>query len=175
MNASEGNAARPILVVIGPPGAGKSLIGKLTARLLRVPFVDTDQRIVAQHGAIPTIFTQRGDAGFRLLERIEVRKALNEHAVIALGGGAILHPETQSDLATARVALINVSVEAVTDRIRDSARPLLPEGITSWQKIMSDRRETYERLATCTMDSSRRSAASIAHELAEWVQQEEKK
>ena len=173
-SAGRESASSPLLVVIGPPGAGKSLVGKLTARLLHVPFIDTDRRIVKQHGAIPAIFTDRGEQSFRVLERIEVRKALTERAVVALGGGAVLHPDTQAELMRARVALITVSADAVTSRIRGTVRPLLRDGIESWQSIMNDRREIYERLATRTVDSSQRSAPSIAHELAEWVAQEEK-
>ncbi|MCC6376519.1 MAG: AAA family ATPase, partial [Microbacteriaceae bacterium] len=41
------SAQKPILVVIGPPGAGKSVLGKQIAKNLRVPFVDTDRRIVS--------------------------------------------------------------------------------------------------------------------------------
>lgn len=174
MSASGASASRPLLVVIGPPGAGKSVVGTLTARLLGVPFIDTDRRIVQQHGPIPAIFADRGEQGFRVLERVEVQKALTEHAVVALGGGAVLHPDTRDDLSNTRVALIAVSADAVTQRIRGTGRPLLADGIDSWQRIMNDRREVYERLATLTVDSSQRSAASIAHEFAEWVQQEEK-
>ena len=42
----------PQLVLIGPPGAGKTRLGKRVARILRSDFIDTDRRIVAQHGPI---------------------------------------------------------------------------------------------------------------------------
>ncbi len=166
------NASIPRLVVIGPPGAGKSVVGRLTARLLSVPFVDTDRRIVKRHGAITSIFAERGEQVFREFERSEVQKALMEKCVVAVGGGAVIDEDTQKDLATARVAYITVSADAVRNRIRTPTRPLLRDGIDSWQKIMDDRRAIYERLATKTVDSTHRSAGSIAHELAEWIQQE---
>jgi shikimate kinase len=161
------------LVVIGPPGAGKSVLGKLVAKLLRVPFVDTDRRIVAKYGPITTIFAERGEEWFRQVERIEVTQALTEKAVVALGGGAVLNPDTQAELATARVVLVTVSPDAAAHRIRGSARPLVSDGIESWKRIVEQRRSIYERLATRTVDSSDRSARSLAHELAEWVQKEE--
>ena len=164
----------PVLVLIGPPGAGKSLVGKLLAKLLGVPFVDTDRRIVNKNGAISAIFAHQGEEGFRALERIEVSQALGEQAVIALGGGAVLDKQTQEDLLDARVVFLTVSEEAVARRIRGTTRPLLANGIDAWVALMNDRREIYERLATHTVDSSHHSAMSIAHQLADWIQQEEK-
>ena len=164
---------RPVLIVIGPPGAGKSLLGKQVARLLRVPFVDTDRRIVARHGPIATIFAEHGEEWFRAAERIEVAKALGERAVVSLGGGAVLNRDTQADLADLRVALITVSADAVGRRLGGTARPLLKDGLESWKIIVEERRELYARLATRTLDSSHRTATSMAHELAEWVQREE--
>lgn len=171
---------RPLLVVIGPPGAGKSVLGKQVARLLRVPFVDTDRRIVAQHGPIATVFSEQGEEWFRAAERIEVAKALGERAVVSLGGGAILNQDTRDDLAGQRVLLVTVSPEEVQKRLggtRSGAatRPLLKDGIESWKRIAQDRREVYEQLATRTIDSSHRTAGSMAHELAEWVQREEER
>jgi shikimate kinase len=163
----------PYLVVIGPPGAGKSVLGKLVAKLLRVPFVDTDRRIVARYGPIATIFSERGEEWFRQAERVEVSKALTERAVVALGGGAVLHEETQADLNGIRVVLVTVSPEAAQHRIRGSARPLVKDGIESWKRLVAERKSLYEALATRTVDSSERTATSLAHELAEWVQKEE--
>lgn len=163
----------PLLVMIGPPGAGKSEAGKRAAKLLRVPFVDTDRRIVEAHGDIPTIFDEQGEEGFRSLERREVQKALTEAGVVAVGGGAVLDARTQSELSTLRVVYLTVSPDAVSHRIGGATRPLLKNGMEAWRAIMDERRNIYERLATRTIDSSHRSAQSIGRELAEWVKQEE--
>ena len=103
---------QPHLVLIGPPAAGKTRLGKRIARILGAPFVDTDRRIVAGHGPIAQIFSEHGEKYYRALERAEVTRALGERAVVALGGGAIIDPVTQGDLLVHRVALITVSPDA---------------------------------------------------------------
>jgi shikimate kinase len=161
--------SRPLLVVIGAPGAGKTRIGKRVARLLKVPFVDTDRRIVTRHGPIAQIFTGRGEEHFRTLERIEVARALTERAVVSLGGGAVLDPDTQSDLAGLPVALMTVSADAVRLRIGEH-RPLLRGGgVEAWERLVAARRETYERLASRTWDTSDRPIETIAQEIADWI------
>lgn len=166
------DAARPgpLLVLIGPPGAGKTRLGKRVARILGAPFIDTDRSIVAVHGPIADIFTQQGEAHFRAIERIVVAAALGERAVVSLGGGAILNPDTQAELARQPVALITVSAEAIALRIAGSERPLV-SGISDWSALVAARRETYERLATMTWDTSSRPIDAIAMEIADWVRE----
>jgi shikimate kinase len=161
--------SRPLVVLIGPPGAGKTRLGKRIARVLKVSFIDTDRRIVAKHGPIAEIFAQRGEEHFRKLERAEVAQALTERAVVSLGGGAVLNPDTQRELLAHRVVLVTVSPEAVEARIAGSARPLVAGGMDAWTKLVDARREIYERLASGTWDTSNRPIEAIATEIAEWV------
>lgn len=164
-----GNPAGPLLIVIGAPGAGKTRVGKRVARILGVPFIDTDRRIVQRHGPIAQLFQARGENHFRQMERIEVERALAEQGILSLGGGAILDPATQADLADRRVALMTVSADAVQARI-GTKRPLLAEGgIAAWERLVEARREIYERLASRSFDSSTRPIDAIAVEMAEWV------
>ncbi len=158
----------PHLILIGPPAAGKTRLGKRVARILGIPFVDTDRRIVALYGPIPQIFSEHGEPRYREIERVEVVKALKEPAVVALGGGAIMHAATQADLATQRVALVTVSEAAVAARILGASRPLI-RGVETWSKLVESRREIYERLATHTWDTSHRPIDQIATEIADWV------
>lgn len=160
---------RPHLVVIGAPGAGKTRVGKRVARLLRVPFVDTDRRIVLRHGPIAQVFSGRGEEHFRRIERVEVKRALAERAVVSLGGGAVLDPDTQADLAGLPVALMTVNAAAVESRI-GTKRPLLQKGgIAAWEALVASRKEIYERLASATWDTSDRPIDAIAEDVARWV------
>jgi shikimate kinase len=161
---------RPLLVLIGPPAAGKTRLGKRVAKLLGAPFIDTDKRIVVRHGMISTIFAEYGEDHFRALERAEVAAALTETAVVSLGGGAVLHTDTQADLEGHRVVLLTVSPEAVVARITDGKRPLVA-GIDSWLALVEARTPLYDRLATRTFDTSHRPLDAIASEIAAWIQE----
>lgn len=151
-------------------GAGKTKIGKRVARALDVPFIDTDKVIVADHGPITEIFETQGEPAFRALERNAVATALKETAVISLGGGAVLDPDTQRDLDGLTVVLLTVTAEAVAARIRTDKRPLLKNGTGDWQRIYDERRAIYERLATITYDTSSEPIEDIADRIAAWAE-----
>src|SRR5690625_7789320 len=86
---------RPRLILIGPPGAGKSTVGRLLADVWDVTYADTDTDVEAREGtSIPDVFLDHGEDYFRAREREAVQRALAEHdGVLALGGGAGRHPE----------------------------------------------------------------------------------
>lgn len=157
------------VVLIGPPAAGKTRIGRRLARRLGRPFIDTDQRIVAEHGPIPAIFADLGEPHFRRIEREAVAAALTEHAVVSLGGGAVLDTETQADLAVASVILLTVSADAIASRIANTKRPLVTS-IESWQALVDSRAALYASLADYTTDTSTRPMDTIVEEIALWVE-----
>jgi shikimate kinase len=157
------------VVLIGPPAAGKTRIGKRLAVRLGRPFIDTDHEIVAEHGPIPQIFAEHGEPHFRRLERDVVSRALTQHAVVSLGGGAVLDPETQADLAAASVILLTVKPEAVATRIGNAKRPLVSD-LESWQALVDSRAELYASLADYTTDTSAKPLDAIVEEIALWVE-----
>jgi shikimate kinase len=161
---------RPVVVLIGAPGAGKTRLGKRIARLLDVPFVDTDKRIVAEHGPIAQIFEVHGEPRFRQIEREHVARALGEHAVVALGGGAVLDGDTQRDLADRLVVQLSVSAEAVAKRITGDKRPLV-SGVDAWSALVATRLPVYDRLADRTFDTSSLPLDRIAADVVSWIQE----
>lgn len=160
----------PELVFIGPSGSGKSRVGKRVARLLELPFTDSDKLIVAEHGSIVDIFAEHGEAHFRRLERVAVQLALELPGVLSLGGGAVLDPDTQADLERFRVVLLTVSPEAVAGRL-GGKRPLVRNGVADWIALNAPRRALYESLADVTIDTSFRADEAIAQEVALWAKQ----
>lgn len=159
----------PLVTLIGAPGSGKTKVGKRVARMLGIPFVDTDKRIVAEHGPIADIFEQHGEAHFRRLERAAVVAALSEPAVLSVGGGAVIDADTRADLADRRVARLTVSAEAVASRITGGKRPLLGAGVEAWTALVERRREFYEAVESRVWDTSSRPIDLIAEEIATWV------
>lgn len=164
---------RPIdvraLVVIGPMAAGKSKIGRRVARQLGLPFTDTDRVVVSAHGPIPAIFEREGEVAFREYEREAVARAVAKRAVVSLGGGAVVHPATAELLDAATVVYLTVTADAVRSRIAGSNRPLLTDGVESWERIFAERKPLYERLATATWDTSTLPISRIADEIAHWA------
>jgi len=170
--AAEGDSLiGPLVVLIGPPAAGKTRVGKRVARILDAPFIDTDRAIAAQHGPIPTIFAERGEAAFREIEAGAVAQALQRRAVVSLGGGAVMTPGVAVGLASAPVVLLTVSAEAAAERLDPETRPLVREGIGAWVDLVATRMPTYASLAAATWDTSSRPIDLIADEIAEWTRE----
>lgn len=156
------------IVLIGAMGAGKSRVGHRLAASLGAPFIDTDARITDRHGPIDEIFAREGEEAFRRVEREAVAEALREQAVISLGGGAVLHPDTQAELAGLPVVWLRVSPEAVAPRLAGGNRPLLAEGgLAAWKAILEARTSIYRSLADLEIDTSRRSVARIVEDITE--------
>jgi len=142
------------IVLIGPPGAGKSTIGKQLARSLGRSFSDTDEIIEAQTGtSISQIFIDQGEPWFRKLEEEVVLQALsNLDGILSLGGGAPLSQSAQEKISSISepVVFLDVSLATAAPRVgfnRD--RPLLLNNPrAAWQELMDKRRPIYESLAT---------------------------
>jgi shikimate kinase len=166
----------PRIVLIGPPGAGKSSIGRGLAKALELDFADTDTLIEVDQGkSVSQIFIDDGEPTFRAIEeRIALGTLENFHGVLALGGGAVLSPAVQERLRhiDGEVVFLDVSLTVAAPRVgfnRD--RPLLLKNPRQqWQVLMDSRRPTYEELATISIDVGDRSIAKIVKELITKVQ-----
>jgi shikimate kinase len=160
-------------VLIGAPAAGKTRTGKRLARILNVPLIDTDKRIVEKHGPISEIFATLGEEHFRAVERAEVIDALREPAIVTLGGGAVLDANTQSDLSSLHVVQLTVSADAVASRITGGKRPLLAAGgVDAWASLVAQRQPIYDRISQLTIDTSHQPLDGVATQIARWLDME---
>ncbi|MEY9810965.1 shikimate kinase [Streptomyces albogriseolus] len=155
----------PRLVLTGPMGVGKSTVGQLLAERLGVGYRDTDDDIVAAEGrAVSDIFVEDGEPAFRALEKEAVRQALASHdGVLALGGGAILDPDTRALLAGERVVYLSMDVEEAVRRTGlNAARPLLAVNPRKqWRELMEARRHLYEEAATAVVPTDGRTPEEV--------------
>lgn len=163
----------PRVVIVGPPGAGKSTVGTLVAQRLGTTFRDTDADIERTAGKpITDIFVEDGEPAFRTLERAAVATALEEHdGVLALGGGAVVGPENRALLAGHLVVFLDVGLADAVARVglnRD--RPLLIESPRAQLKrLLDERRPIYLEVATVTVDTGGREPEDIADEVTKHV------
>ncbi|NRQ30601.1 shikimate kinase [Nonomuraea sp. NN258] len=156
-------------VLIGPPGSGKTTLGRLLAERYGVGFRDTDADVEAVAGKpVADIFVEDGEERFRELEREAVRRALAEHdGVLSLGGGAVLSEETQALLSGQPVVYLQVGLADAVQRVGlGAARPLLVLNPRSQLKrLMEERRPIYERLAVLTVATDKRDPEELADEI----------
>lgn len=159
----------PQLILVGPPGAGKSVVGRTVAERLSVAFRDTDHDIVRTAGKpISEIFIDHGEEHFRGLERQAVASALEEHdGILSLGGGAVLSPETRALLRGHRVVLLDVDLASASSRVGlNRERPVLALNPRAMLRVLLDeRRPLYREVASVTVDTSGVPLAAVVDEL----------
>lgn len=160
----------PLVVLVGPPGAGKSTVGAALAGRLGVGFRDTDTDVEASADAsISDLFVDHGEQHFRRLEEVAVTRALAEHAgVLCLGGGAVVSEQVRAALASHRVVHLDVGISEASRRVGlNTARPLLLGNVRgSLRTLLAQRRPLYESVATVTVSTDERPVDDVVEEIA---------
>lgn len=156
----------PRVVLVGPPGAGKSTIGRKLARELGVELYDTDAGIERETGrTIPDIFAVDGEPEFRRIEERVVRRAvLGERGVVSLGGGAVLSDNTRALLRDRTVVYLEISIaEGLRRTGASNQRPLLngADPGVKYRKLMRERRPLYREVATVRVRTDGRSPGRV--------------
>ena len=164
---------RPKVVLVGPPGSGKTTVGELLAARLGVNFDDTDRQVEVTAGTtISDIFIESGEEFFRKLEREAVARSLREASgVLALGGGAILDEGTRQLLREHTVVYLDIELADATRRVgMNRDRPLLlGNPRAQLHALMNARRPLYEEVATHTISTSGKEPSAVVDEIVEAV------
>jgi 3-dehydroquinate synthase len=144
------------IVLIGPPGAGKSTLAPMLAADLGLTAVDSDDVFARRHGPIPAFFAAHGEAGFRRAEADIVAELLaGGNRVVSLGGGAPVQPGAAPLLAGHTVVLLDLDADSARQRVGTGAgRPLLRDGLAGWEQLHAERRQQYRQLADVVCDTS---------------------
>jgi shikimate kinase/3-dehydroquinate synthase len=142
-------ALRSKIFIYGPPGSGKSSLGRRLAQELRLSFVDLDETITSKSGkTIADIFNNEGEASFRKRERVLLEDVVNEGVdVVALGGGTLLDAHNRTLVESRGIVLcLTASVNKLLDRLSvdDNERPLISNNIPMKLKtLLEDRVDHY--------------------------------
>ena len=161
----------PYAILIGPPGSGKSSVGRALAKTLGVGFIDSDNVVEKKSGRkISDIFVNDGEDVFRDLEFEALTTSLKDtHSVLSLGGGAPISERAQAALTGTEypIVFLDVSLSVAAPRVgfnRD--RPLLlGNPRAQWQSLYDARRPIYEKLATIVIKVDSMSIEDIVHSI----------
>lgn len=157
------------LVLVGMMGAGKSSVGRVLARKLHRPLLDSDELIAERTGrTVREIFESEGEDAFRKLETEMLIEALSadEPSVIAAAGGVVLAETNRAALATsdAHVVWLLANIDILTERVKSGMhRPALdadPEG--TLRKMFTDRETLYQEVSDAIVSVDHRSVHDVA-------------
>jgi len=160
------------IYLVGPMGSGKTAVGRHLARVLGLPFHDSDAEIERRTGVdIPYIFEQEGEAGFRQREREAIADLVRlEPVVLATGGGVVLSQENRQLLKDhGSVVFLETSVAQQLQRVGSGrGRPLLhqhenlPERL---RRLREEREPLYRSDSDYIIQTDHRRVAKVAEQI----------
>ena len=164
--------------LVGLMGAGKTTVGRMLARRLKLRFLDSDQEIERRCGVrVPVIFEIEGEAGFRAREQQAIAElAVLDGIVLATGGGVVI-AESNRRLLAARGTVIYLCArpEDLYERVRhDRNRPLLAtaDPLRRLRELYTERDPLYRSIADLVVDTGRQGVQALARGLLDKLGEE---
>ena len=164
-----------VLMLISMIGASLIQTSGGRVKVDEVNWVDTDDQIVGQYGAINDIFARLGEEGFRDIESAVTKRVAQScaNSVISLGGGCVLRKINVEELKkTGVIFYLRTSPETVIKRVKgDTTRPLLHGDLEERVRTISaNRASVYEGAADYIIDTDDKSPECIAELIMERMQ-----
>jgi shikimate kinase len=160
------------VALVGLPAVGKTTVGRLVAEQLGVGCIDTDAAIEESSGqSISEIFAAHGEQYFRDLEFAVTAAALEQGAVVSLGGGAVTNPRVRELLRDHFVVWLRVSASTALRRAGETThRPLLAGDAKAKLTALKEERDPlYAAVSDLSLSANRASAAALAKRIADAV------
>ncbi len=156
-----------VLYLVGFMASGKSTVGELVAKELKVPFVDLDKVIEERSRmTIPEIFAKEGEVGFRRRERSALL-ASPQKGIAATGGGCVIEPKNREFLKDYPVVYLQTTFLEIMERLNANpgSRPLLSQDL---EELYKKREPLYLEVAQFIIDTDGKSQKEVADEVIEW-------
>ena len=163
------------IVLVGPPGSGKTSVGRRLACVLKRDFFDSDFEIVSRTGvAIDYIFDAEGEEGFRKRETQMLADLCKiPNVVIATGGGIVIKSENRELLKNSFVVYLSSTIEQLVKRTaRSKSRPLLEQSSNREKTIrdlVNTRDPLYREVANAVIDTTGKKLYAIISEIKKVV------
>ena len=159
------------LYLVGLMGAGKTTVGRVLARRLKLRFLDSDQEIERRCGVkIPVIFEIEGEAGFRARESAALGELAQLRGIVLATGGGVIGAEENRRLlaASGTVVYLHAQPEDLYERVRhDRNRPLLAtaDPRARLRQLYAERDALYRSIADVVIDTGKQGVAALARDL----------
>ena len=157
-----------IIALIGMTGCGKSSVGRVLAKKLGARLIDLDDEIVTRYGEIKKIFSERGEAGFRAIERETLSSVINdagdELIILSCGGGVPTYePSRELLVNNTTVVWLRRSADEVAKDERVLMRPPINGDIENYKNLLELRYPIYRKTADYSFYNAfpQRTAAAI--------------
>lgn len=164
------------IFLIGPMGAGKTTIGRLLAKEMKLDFIDSDHEIEARTGAnISWIFDMEGEDGFRVREQKMIEELTERRQIVlATGGGAVLSTQNRKFLQSrGTVIYLMTTISQQVERTRrDQRRPLIhdvDDPKAKLSELMEARDPLYREIADHVIMTSKRSPKAVSAEITRYL------
>lgn len=166
------NRRQDSVILIGMPGAGKSTIGILLAKMMAKDFIDTDLLIqLKQKKTLNDILHEQGYLALRQIEEMALLDSNFSNHVIATGGSAVYSDQGMMHLATfGPIIYLSVEQKELEKRIQNmDTRGIARAPSQSFGDVFNERKSLYERWADVTIHARDKSQEQLVDEIIIWL------